>query len=84
MSFNRKVWTNRMTEYPNRRRLTREDGTSELVTVAREEGKVSKEGDPFSEETMNDLEQRINDGFNDIAQITEAEIDAALTGGETS
>ena len=84
MSFNRKVWTNRMTEYPNRRRLTREDGTSELVTVAREEGKVSKEGDPFSEETMNDLEQRINDGFNDIAQITEAEIDAALTGGEAS
>ncbi len=84
MSFNRKVWTNRMTEYPNRRRLTREDGTSELVTVAREEGKVSKEGDPFSEETMNDLEQRINDGFDDIAQITEAEIDAALTGGEVS
>ena len=46
--FTKKTWKNRMSEYPTRRRLTKENGTTELVTVARSEGTVSQEGDAFS------------------------------------
>lgn len=63
MGFVKKVWKNRKSEYPNRRLLTKEDGSTELVTVSREEGLVSDEGDPFAEDTMNDLEDRIEEGF---------------------
>lgn len=57
--FETKTWTDRVTEYPTRRTLTKEDGSKELVTVARAEGNVSAEGDAFSAENMNDLEARI-------------------------
>ena len=59
--FVKKTWTDRVTEYPTRRTLTKEDGTTEIVTVARNEGTVSAEGDAFSAANMNDLEQRIAD-----------------------
>lgn len=57
--FETKTWTDRVTEYPTRRTLTKEDGSKEVVTVARAEGNVSAEGDAFSAENMNDLEARI-------------------------
>ncbi len=63
MGFVKKIWKNRKSEYPNRRLLTKEDGSTELVTVSREEGLISEEGDPFADETMNDLENRIEEGF---------------------
>lgn len=43
MGFVKKVWKNRKSEYPNRRLLTKEDGSTELVTVSREEGLISDE-----------------------------------------
>lgn len=55
---------NRISEYPNRRKLTHEDGSTELVTVARAEGQISTEGNAFSAEEMNDLEKRIADEFS--------------------
>ncbi len=61
MGFKIKTWKDRKTEYPNRRMLTKEDGTKELVTVSREEGIISEEGDAFSAENMNDLEKRIEE-----------------------
>lgn len=66
MAFSKKNWKNRVSEFPTRRLLTNVD-TSEtmLVTVERDEGIVSQEGDPFSRTNMNDLEQRIEDAFND-------------------
>lgn len=66
MAFTKKTWINRLTEYPSRRRLQKEDGTSELVTVSREEGTISAEGDAFSAENMNDLEERIAAEFTEI------------------
>ena len=63
MTFEKKTWTNRIAEFINRRILTKEDGTTELVNVARSEGQISQEGDAFNAATMNDLEQRIADGF---------------------
>ena len=63
MAFVKKTWKDRIAEFPTRRRLTKEDNTSELVTVAREEGTLSQEGDAFSAENMNDLENRIDEEF---------------------
>lgn len=66
MAFNLKTWVNRISEYPNRRKLAHEDGSTELVTVARAEGQISAEGNAFSAEEMNDLENRIKGGFDEI------------------
>lgn len=69
MAFVKKTWKNRKSEYPNRRRLTDEDGNSQLVSVAREEGAITEEGDAFNAENMNDLEARV---ANAVAAIGEA------------
>lgn len=79
MGFEKKEWKDRITEYPTRRNLVKEGGTTETVTVERNEGSVSQEGDAFSAENMNDLEQRIEDaiGTQDISAIG----DGTVTGG---
>lgn len=66
MGFVKKVWKNRISEYPTRRMLTKEDGNTELVTVSRSEGTVSQEGDAFCEDNMNNLETRIEDAFAEV------------------
>lgn len=66
MAFVKKTWKDRIAEFPTRRRLTKEDNTSELVTVAREEGTLSQEGDAFSADNMNDLESRIDAEFTEV------------------
>ena len=43
MAFKQKTWTDRVSEYPTRRILTKEDGSTEVVSVARAEGEISKE-----------------------------------------
>ena len=67
MSFISRVWKDRKTKYPNRRVLTKENGTTELVTVSREEGIISEEGDAFSAENMNNLEDRIANEFDEVS-----------------
>lgn len=68
MGFTKKTWKNRIAEYINRRLLTNEDGSTNLVTVARDEGTISQEGDAFNAANMNDLEDRIEAGFADVTQ----------------
>ena len=43
MGFTKKTWKNRIAEYINRRLITMEDGSTNLVTVARDEGTISQE-----------------------------------------
>lgn len=68
MGFTKKTWKNRIAEYINRRQITMEDGSTNLVTVARDEGTISQEGDAFNAANMNDLENRIEEGFDEINQ----------------
>nr|DAJ70736.1 MAG TPA: hypothetical protein [Caudoviricetes sp.] len=68
MGFTKKTWKNRIAEYINRRLLTMEDGSTNLVTVARDEGTISQEGDAFNAANMNNLEDRIEAGFEEINQ----------------
>lgn len=65
-SFSTKTWVDRISEYPTRRTLTKENGTSEIVTVSRSEGTISKEGDAFSAANMNNLETRINSAITSV------------------
>lgn len=65
MAFSKKTWKNRVSEQPQRRLLTPTDGgTSYTVDVTRQEGIVVEEGDAFSAQNMNDLEQRIKNTFD--------------------
>ena len=66
MAFVKKTWQGRISEYPNRRTITDENGVAKLVTVGRSEGAVSQEGDAFTASSMNDLEQRIYNAFSEI------------------
>lgn len=70
MGFIKKIWKDRISEFPTRRSLTKTDGTSELVTVARSEGMISEEGDAFSAENMNDFENRVANGFSELNEKT--------------
>ena len=79
MAFSLKTWVNRISEYPNRRKLTHEDGSTELVTVARAEGQISAEGNAFSAEEMNDLENRIKGGFDEVNRSLTDSIPQILT-----
>ena len=58
MAFVQKIWQNRVSDYPNRRRLA-ETGTPSVFELIREEGTVQEQGDCFCAATMNDLEERI-------------------------
>ena len=69
MKCGSKEWKDRESEYPTRRKLTKEDGSNELVTVERSEGSVLQEGDAFSAENMNDLEKRIGDEFGQVLYV---------------
>lgn len=79
--FQKKEWKNRISEYPTRRILTDEAGIESLVSVARSEGTISQEGDAFSAENMNGLENRILAGFQSLTAdgtISEVKIVTAL------
>ena len=65
MAYDKKTWKNRQSEYPNRRTLTPVDGQDNTYDVARAEGLVMEEGDAFDQDAMNDLENRIGNGFVD-------------------
>lgn len=67
MAFIKKTWVDRLVQYPMRRILTKSDGTEEVVTVARDEGTVFETGDPFNAQTMNDLEDRIDQALENVA-----------------
>lgn len=76
----KKIWKNRTTEFPTRRTLMKEDGSSEIVTVTRNEGTVSEEGDAFDADTMNNLEERIDAGFTELNSNLGTQATMSLSG----
>ena len=63
-----KLWVDRQSTNPNRRTLSWIDPDTQqektlTVTVTREEGTVTVEGDPFAALVMNGLEERISNAF---------------------
>ena len=84
MEFTKKIWKNRIAEYINRRLLTMEDGSTNLVTVARDEGTISQEGDAFNAANMNDLEDRIEAGFDEVNRSLTTENGTKFRFGQNS
>lgn len=76
MAFEKKTWTDRISEYITRRKLTNvSSGTEQIVDVERYEGEISQAGDAFSAANMNDLEDRIDEAITDL----EGSFSSALT-----
>jgi hypothetical protein len=71
MAFQRKQWTDRLVETPNRRKLVNVATEEEtIVDITREEGNVLAVGDRFDEANMNNLELRIKEGFDTLAEVS--------------
>lgn len=69
MAFIKKTWKDRLVEFAGRRQIVRASGDPNgtmVVDVTRAEGNVSQAGDAFSAANMNDMEQRIADGFEEV------------------
>ena len=69
MAFNKKTWVDRNVEHPARRKLTAVSGETDTYDVVRAEGTITEVGDAFNAETMNDLEDRIDEAMT-ILSIT--------------
>lgn len=63
--FTPKEWKARLVEFAGRRLLRNvANGQTATYDVSRSEGQISQEGDAFNTKNMNDLEQRISNGFS--------------------
>nr|DAV90340.1 MAG TPA: hypothetical protein [Caudoviricetes sp.] len=65
LMYERKVWVNRQSEHPSRRKLT-PTGNDGEYDVSRSEGIIMEDGDAFDADTMNDLERRVAAGFTEM------------------
>lgn len=63
MAYVSKQWKDRLVEYPNRRTITHDDLTQEVVSVNRNEGTIYEAGDVLDSVNMNNLESRIAAGL---------------------
>ena len=64
MAYNKKIWKNRVSDFPTRRIITPVgQGDAFTAEIERNEGTITEEGDPFNAATMNDLENRIEEGI---------------------
>ncbi len=89
MAFRKKTWVDRLAEFPGRRllKIISQSSTEIVVDVFRNEGNISREGDPYNAVNMNDLETRIADEFSQLYSdivpmeiITQAEYNALGSG----
>lgn len=61
MAYNKFPWADRISPYPNRRKLTLVSGTTDVYDITREEGDPSQitEGTPLNFTTLDALEDRL-------------------------
>ena len=80
-----KTWVDRQSEFPTRRILT--DTTTletQQVTVTRDEGTVTVQGDAWDSANMNAMESRINTAVAALAACGFVEVSGTLAVGTTS
>ena len=73
MAFIKRLWKDRISEFPNRRTIN-DGNVTKQVTVGRDEGNITEEGDSFDASNMNDLEQRIEDAYGDVQGLVASEV----------
>lgn len=65
MGFVKKLWKNRVSEFPRQYQMTQTaNGRKQLIELELKDGAVTEEGDRFDADTMNDLEDRIEAALN--------------------
>ena len=64
-----KAWKDLQAQYPTRYTITKEDLSQEVVTMSENFGTVTETGDVFDKQTMEDLEGRIDAGFDTVEDI---------------
>lgn len=72
VNFKKVTWLDRVSDYPNRRKLTEfgvENAESKLYTIERDDG-VTVEGTSYSARIMNDLQDRIANITIDLADFS--------------
>lgn len=70
MGFAKKNWKDRVVEFAGRRKLVNvKTGEALTVDVSRNEGAINQAGDTFSAENMNNLENRVHSGFDNVSKI---------------
>lgn len=84
-----RTWVDRDSEYPTRRLLSYTDPetlqpATLQVTVTRDEGTITKVGDPWAASNTNGWESRINAAFAALAPAGFIEVSGTLTAGSTS
>lgn len=80
-----RTWKDRVSEYPTRRILT--DTTTletQQVTVTRDEGTVTEQGDNWDASNLNAMESRINTAFSTLSACGFVEVTGTLLTGSTS
>jgi len=81
MAYVKRTWVDRDAENISGRALTdTTTGVTSHVTVALDEGEIYTEGTPFTAETFNDLEDRIEEGINS-ATGTDVSVTPIVTSG---
>lgn len=66
--FLKKIWKPRIVEHPGRRRLN-DTSQPEVYDVSRAEGNIVQEGDGFTADNMNGLEERIERAFEETDSV---------------
>ena len=70
MAISMKNWKDRITQYPNRRKLINvSTGEETIVDVVREEGNVTEAGDTFTAANMTDFENKIYNAIYPVGSI---------------
>ena len=70
MAISMKNWKDRITQYPNRRKLINvSTGEETIVDVVREEGNVTEDGDTFTAANMTDFESKIYNAIYPVGSI---------------
>lgn len=80
MAFSIKMWVDRISEFPNRRRLD-STGITDTYDVTRAEGNVPVEGDKINAANMNDLEGRVKTAIDAVETTANAAVQSATIGG---
>ena len=79
MAFSPKTWLDRLSEFPNRRKLDN-TGVTDTYDVMRDEGIVSVEGDKINASNMNGLEGRIKTAIDAVESTASAAVQSATLG----
>lgn len=69
MAYVSKTWEDIIAEYPTRYKIVHTDLSEEQVTMVNDFGTITTQGTALDAYNMNNLESRINAGFNDVMEV---------------